>query len=271
MIWLRLRNLAPGNFFYVLVNDEILRLPRRLRGHIGVDHGLRRGTYFEEPAMRALRRVIHPGDCVFDIGCSFGILTCLIARIVGPHGSVHAFEANPQVLNWARRIAALNLPKAEIRFVHACIAETSGAELEFYTVPAQGSVASTRNIEILQFHPDAGCVRVPSLSIGDYCRQTGVIPHCLKIDVEGSECLALQGAYPLLEQYHPHLIIETHGLEIEGIGGNLSTLCDTLLQLRYDLWDLLSDQQITAEEYSSLYTRRIGYLLATYSRAEKVR
>ena len=254
---------AGSKNFTVRVNDELLRLPRLLYRQIGVDLGMRRGTYFEVPVMAGLRRILRPGDCVFDAGCSYGILTCLISRMVQPGGSVHAFEANPEVLSWTRRIVAENVPPATVHFVSACLADHSHGAADFFAVPDKSSVASTRNKDILHFHPDSHRVSVPLLSFDDYCARSGVIPRCIKLDVEGSEYLALKGARRLLETHRPTLLIETHGLEIDGIGGSVAELCRLLRDTRYEIKDPISNQTLTDESYIRNHQSAIGYLLAT--------
>ena len=39
-------------------------------------------------------------------------------------------------------------------------------------------------------------------------------PHCIKMDIEGTELLALQGARETFQQYHPILFLATHGWEV---------------------------------------------------------
>lgn len=42
-----------------------------------------------------LERYVRPGDVVLDIGANIGYYTLLLARLVGPTGTVHAFEPEP--------------------------------------------------------------------------------------------------------------------------------------------------------------------------------
>jgi hypothetical protein len=53
---------------------------------------LRRG-YYETEERRFLQAVFKPGDRVLELGASLGIVTCFIARSVGPTGRVVAVEA----------------------------------------------------------------------------------------------------------------------------------------------------------------------------------
>jgi len=47
---------------------------------------------FEPAQSRVARRLISPGDTVVDVGAHVGFYTLLFARLVGPSGTVHAFE-----------------------------------------------------------------------------------------------------------------------------------------------------------------------------------
>jgi len=256
-----LRHVGPREFG-VWVDDARLLLPRDLRGRIRAPRSRRGGFLFERPAVRGLQSVVKPGSVVFDVGCSYGLLTCLLARMVGPEGRVHAFEANGAVVEWARRIIDLNCPPGQVPLVHACAGERSGGSARFFSVPGAASVASTRNPEIRHFHAEAVAAEVPLLALDDYCRDLGGAPGCLKIDVEGSECLVLRGASRLLEEARPAMVIETHGLEIEGIGGSLTELLEILTRHSYRLTDLIQERSTTAGEYALRYQKEIGYLLA---------
>jgi len=256
-----LRYLGPRQFT-ALVNDKSLRLPRELRGLIGVDRRRRSGVYFEKPVMTGLQAVLRPDSVVFDVGCSYGLIASLISKTAGPRVMIHAFEANAEVIEWARRVTALNCPAGQVQFVHACAGESSNGHATFYTVPGSKSVASTRNADIRHFHQTAVVEQVPLMSLDDYARNLAAPPSCIKIDVEGSEYMVLRGARGLIEDSHPALIIETHGLEIDGIGGSVRELANTLSDCGYHLTDLITEQRISPSAYAERYTTEIGYLLA---------
>src|SRR4051794_15857622 len=59
-----------------------------------------------EPELWLIRHLVEPGTTVLDIGASIGIYA---AEMAGYAGKVIAFEANPQVAGFARKIAARNV------------------------------------------------------------------------------------------------------------------------------------------------------------------
>jgi len=49
----------------------------------------------------------------------------------------------------------------------------------------------------------------------DWARAQFFCPDFIKIDIEGAEVMALQGAHEVLSKHKPGLIIETHSLDLE--------------------------------------------------------
>jgi protein-L-isoaspartate O-methyltransferase len=59
-----------------------------------VEGGYYLGTY--EPDMQeSIARLIKPGMTVFDVGANIGFFAIAVAKLVGPAGTVVAFEPNP--------------------------------------------------------------------------------------------------------------------------------------------------------------------------------
>lgn len=248
--------------FRVLVNNRWLTLPARCLRIPGVDSTNRKGIYFEPYVMLALDALVEPGQTVYDVGCSFGVLSCLLAQMTGPNGTVEAFEANPSVLADAGPILALNGSPGQIRLHGVCVGERSGGHVDFHTLRGLESVASTRNQEITHFHKDSVAVQAPMLALDDFAAARPS-PQLIKLDIEGGEYAAIQGARRLLSTHHPHLVIETHGLEIDGIGGNLELLCADLEAMGYGLLDLVHCDRVTARTFARRHRTRIAYLLAS--------
>jgi ubiquinone/menaquinone biosynthesis C-methylase UbiE len=48
----------------------------------------------------------HPGETVLDFGCGPGYVAIELAKVVGPEGTVHALDLNPDLLAMGRELAA---------------------------------------------------------------------------------------------------------------------------------------------------------------------
>jgi FkbM family methyltransferase len=195
-------------------------------------------------------------------GASFGVMTALMGKLVGDTGRVISFEPNPRAIELSRLLFRTNAIEGIVHLNAMLVGDRSSPGTEFFVVPGYESVSSTRNTEITKFHPNAERREIPMVALDDYDFR-GAAPAVLKVDVEGSEYLLLEGARRVITSGQPDLVMETHALEIDGIGGNLSAVCQQLERFGYALFDLQASRLISAADYAETYARKIGYLLAS--------
>jgi FkbM family methyltransferase len=174
--------LASGDSFIVRVGDQI---SRAVFSH---------GCY--EPHLTSLvLPFLKPGMTVFDIGANIGYYTVLMARRVGPTGTVHAFEINEKVIDLLEE----NVQFANIRnvkIIKRAVAGTTG-QREFF-VPATGDEAEG-SLTKSERYDAITTVEVPSVSLDDYVRENQIEQvDFIKIDVEGAEYEVFEGAKNLL-------------------------------------------------------------------------
>jgi FkbM family methyltransferase len=165
------------------------------------------GSY--EPEMqRALVRWLLPRQRMFDVGGHAGFFTLLGARRVGRLGSVVALEPQLSLARAIREQAALNA----LHHVHVlAVAVGNGSGTATLTTDA----AASSMVRVTAGDPDdlSTDVRVPLLSLDQAAALHGV-PDLVKMDVEGAEVAALEGASLLLARRRTIWIIETHGREL---------------------------------------------------------
>ena len=214
---------------------------------------------FEPLCFRGIKATVEPDAVVYDVGASFGIMTVQLALLTGDRGTVISFEPNAAAATLAAQLVEVNGLQERVRQVNVLVGEKS-ARVPFFVVSGYESVASTRNKEIVQFHPNALRREVAMIAMDDF---VGPSPSVIKLDIEGSEYQFLLGAQRLLTKHQPDLVIETHALEIDGIGGNTLELCRMLEAFGYSLWNLETNQPTDASTYASVHSTRIGYLLAS--------
>jgi len=124
------------------------------------------------------KSLIKPGYKCFDVGGKGGYNALMLSKL-SHGGDVVTFECDSNAVNDLKEVVAKN--KWPIQVVKAFVSNQMNNEHK------------TIDWAMAQF----------------FC------PDFIKIDIEGAEVMALQGAHEVLSKRKPGLIIETHSLELE--------------------------------------------------------
>ncbi|MFW8592661.1 FkbM family methyltransferase [Cribrihabitans neustonicus] len=170
-------------------------LPRRVRVL------LREGKY-EAKEATALRKLVRKGDVVMELGGGIGYMSTLAATRT-PAAAVHAFEANPGLIPYIRRVHELN--GAECAQVHHGVLGPQAGEATFHV---------RENLLASSLTPDADAgpaeaVQVPMLDMNAEIAR--IRPTVLVCDIEGAEAdllpqMDLSGFRAAVIETHPQWI-----------------------------------------------------------------
>ena len=186
------------------------------------------GIYEFQKQKRIFQEVQH--DTVFyDVGAHVGFYSLLASALVGS-GKVFAFEPLPRNLDYLRQHLAHNRAANVDVFPVAVSDRTSTAAFRMEHSGFMGCLSAE------------GTLMVRTVTL-DLLVESGRIlpPNYVKMDVEGAELLALQGARQIFQQYRPMLFLATHGRHVhdqccrllESWGYECSLIgCDPLGDLR---------------------------------------
>lgn len=146
------------------------------------------------------RVAVEPGDVVLDGGACWGETALLFSHRVGPTGAVHAFELNPSNLAVLRDNLSRNPSLApRITVVERALAARSGETLRF----ADQGLASHRH--------GKGTIVAETVTVDDHVRATGLDRvDVLKLDIEGGEAAALDGAVDTIRGLRPKLMVSAY-------------------------------------------------------------
>ena len=169
------------------------------------DDYMGRMTYFvgdTDPTIsRLCRMLLRPGHVALDIGAHVGIITLLMARLVGQTGRVYAFEPNPAV--HALLVASLERNEITNVDVHR-VALGAGEGILPLVVPG-GHIG---NASLLHREDDGEAVQVRVRRLTDVLEDVELTSFRLvKLDVEGYEREVLAGASRLFESAPPDAIL----------------------------------------------------------------
>ncbi|MEO7104186.1 MAG: FkbM family methyltransferase, partial [Gemmatimonadaceae bacterium] len=180
---------------------------------------------------------VRPNMTVFDIGAHVGLFSLAAALRVGTGGKVVAFEPSPETLVVLRKHVALNGWRDRIAVEPVVVSDRPGT-ITFYThhdsMAASLSLANV--VELNVQHPKTVTpVTVPTVTLDDYCRERGLIPDVLKIDVEGAELRVLRGAEQTLRHHSPVIWCEIHPMQMQNMGDDIDELKRYLADVGYVL------------------------------------
>lgn len=193
-------------------------------------HGCWLGTY-ELHKQYHFASALRPGHVVYDLGANAGYYTLLASELVGKSGRVAAFEPLPE--NLAALRAHLELNRIDNVTVIDAAAWSHGGMVRF-------APASHRSMGAVT---EAGPLEVRAVRLDEFFTQTELpAPQVLKIDIEGGEAHALEGATTLLASARPTIFLATHGPAVH------SRCCNLLTSLGYDLEPLDSSSLTQASE-----------------------
>jgi len=163
---------------------------------------------YEPDSSNVVRQLLRRGDTFLDIGANIGWFTMLASSIVGETGYVHSFEPQPIIARYLRRSIDLNGLAARVRLHEVGVwhhhgsmslgwhedAENHGAS---YLMPEGAESSAGSNVELLT---------LDSLNLDRV--------DMIKIDVEGAEAKAMQGAERLLARHRPIILSELHAVQL---------------------------------------------------------
>jgi FkbM family methyltransferase len=190
----------------------------------------RRDSKKYDPELMALaKELAAPGSVVWDLGANVGLFTLAAAFAAGRAGRVVAVEADPWVAQLLGRSArSAPASHAPISVVAAAVSNRAGR----VDLAISSRSRAANHLSDVQGSPLAGAhqkiLSVPSLSLDDLLL-THPAPQVLKIDIEGAEDLALQGAKRVLD-LGPIVLCEVHDQ-------NVAAVSEALLGRGYELFD----------------------------------
>lgn len=184
----RLKQCRYGKMLFN-VNDQVIGRSLEVYGE------------YSEFEMEMLGRFLRRGDTAVDLGANIGAHALFFARQVGPSGQVIAFE--PQRIIFQTLCA--NLALNSLTHVWALPVGASDREGMARLPPMDYSRPDNFGAVSLDGSEEGEAVRLRTVDSLE-------LPACalLKLDVEGMESKALEGARSTIERCRPLLYVENH-------------------------------------------------------------
>ncbi len=184
----------------------------------------------EPEVTHLLHRVLQTGDVVVDGGANVGFFTCLMSQLVGKSGLVFAVEPSPVNIRKLEHNLANN-KTTNVRVVKSPL-YSSHKDVTFYLAPHSGYNSLEPSGETV------GRLRTVTTTIDAVL--DGQVPKLIKLDIEGAEQAALEGAWITLPKC-PYVVTEMNEEALRRFGTSRTALRRFMAGHAYETFILQSD------------------------------
>lgn len=162
---------------------------------------------FEPVTTEVLRKYVTEGMTVLDIGSNIGYYTLLFSRWVGEQGTVHAFEPDPVNYQILVRNVKRNERGRNVIPHEKAVSNSEGRETLFLNPSNAGGHSIHREKAIPgESDQELDYVQVDSVTVDNFLPD--VSSDLVKIDVEGSEPLVIDGMLNQISEEEPIILFE---------------------------------------------------------------
>lgn len=199
-----------------------------------------------------LKAYLRPGDTVIDAGAHIGTLSVLASRLVGSGGAIYSIEPHPKTFQFLSRTIARNRCKNITTYQCAVTSKLGTAHMTDFQAK-----------DINHLHEE-GDIRVSTATLDSlFPKETHIT--LLKLDVEGSELFALQGAEKLLTHTQA-VYFESAPRQYERFGYTLEDVTSFLMGRNFRLYSThislppapLPDHHVTTVTHEDLLAVKTG-------------
>lgn len=196
------------------------------------------GGNYEPSETAFVRANLKQGDTFLDVGANIGWFATLAAQIVGPKGTVHAFEPRDDIRSLLARSVIDNGIGRTVEVHDAIVTDHSG-EARLVWKAGHNNPGGTRVMpedeafrEGMAIQP-ARAVAIDDLKIKGHL-------SLIKMDIEGAEGLALRGAQKTLARHRPLIVTEVCDAAFQRVAGHGAVEFAALVRsLGYDIRELV--------------------------------
>jgi len=159
---------------------------------------------YERGLVQLMKRTLKSGMTVIDVGANIGYFSALASGLVGNTGQVHAFEPIPQNVSRLRQ----NLSAFRWAHLYPCAVGEAPGKATIYFNESEAGWASLLISDDLKCRADVDVIR-----LDDWVRDHAVNRiDFMKMDIEGGELHALQGAQEVLSRFRPVIVAELNAV-----------------------------------------------------------
>lgn len=162
--------------------------------------GLSVGRAHEPHITKLTKKYIKESDVVLDLGANIGYFTLIFSKLVGLKGKIFAFEPDPTNFAILRENVLIN-KCSNVILIQKAVSKTSGKGTIYLSENNKG------DHRIFDSGDNRKEIIIETTSLDDYFKNFSRI-NFVKMDIQGSEILALRGMKKILKKNKKHIKIQ---------------------------------------------------------------
>ena len=188
-----------------------------------------------------LPQLVKQGDKVIDIGANLGYYTCPLADLVGEEGRVYAVEPVPVIFSVLKRNVG---KRRNVELLNYALGEECRTiEMANDSVASAGYFGTGRNF-VSEGELSKDAVRFTAqMKRGSELFGAMEKIDFIKCDIEGYERVVLPELRPLIEKFHPTVLVETDG-------ESRQQMIRMFTELGYSAYMLVGGKEVTLDPES---------------------
>ena len=188
-----------------------------------------------------LPQLVKQGDKVIDIGANLGYYTCPLADLVGDSGRVYAVEPVPVIFSVLKRNVG---KRRNVELLNYALGEECRTiEMANDSVASAGYFGTGRNF-VSEGELSKDAVRFTAqMKRGSELFGAMEKIDFIKCDIEGYERVVLPELRPLIEKFHPTVLVETDG-------ESRQQMIEMFTELGYSAYMLVGGKEVTLDPES---------------------
>lgn len=214
-------NKAGLDIHRISVDEDVETSPVRIEGNLGfyetalgkfylpldtpydiISRFMKEGKIFEPEVVEIAERFIEKGSAILDVGANFGQMSLVFSKLAGSNGIVYSFEAQKRVFDILKK----NIDANDVHNIEPLFNAVYFESGKIFKFPEPDFVEfSTYGSYNLPLDAVKG-QEVKSLRIDDLQIEKPI--SFMKIDVQGCDLFAMQGAVETIKKHRMPILFE---------------------------------------------------------------
>ena len=196
---------------------------------------------YEPNQTKIVKKYVHEGDVVIDVGAHVGYYTLLMAQLVGKNGKVYSFEPDPVNFELLKKSVEIN-GFENVVLIQKAVSDTT-EKIKLFLGDNDSAI---NRIYDAKLGDAKKSIDVESITIDEYYKENDKLFNFIKIDSEGSEAKIINGMEKFLTKNRKLIMMtEFFPFLIKKSGDEPKQYLKSLENSGFELYNILDDNKET--------------------------